>query len=180
MLASYGTGADSARVSGSEAIAWRLRDAVDEDLDWVIQRHAALYREEQSWDDRFAAIVARVVAEFRARRSVHGERGFVAEQCGQRLGCAFVMRDEEAADAAKLRLLLVEPAARRRGIGKHLIDACVEFAQSSGYRTLSLWTESVLADARRLYQRKGFRRIRVEAHASFGSDLSAETWELTL
>lgn len=167
-------------MSGSEATTWRLRDATDEDLDWVIQRHVALYREEQKWDDRFAAIVAQVVAEFRARRSAHGERGFVAEQAGERLGCAFVMRAEEAADAAKLRLLLVEPAARRRGIGQGLIDACIEFARRSGYRTLSLWTESVLVDARRLYQRKGFRRIRVEPHASFGWNLNAETWERTL
>lgn len=180
LLASAGNCADSARVDDRMAHPFRLREATDRDLDWVVERHATLYREEQQWDERFAAIVAQVVAGFRARHHTHDERGFVAEQDGQRLGCAFVMRAEETTDGAKLRLLLVEPQARRRGIGERLVDACIAFARQSSYRRLSLWTESVLTDARRLYERKGFQRVHSEGHASFGADLRAETWELTL
>mgnify|MGYP003337296818 CR=1 FL=1 len=170
---------DSAWVHDHLADPFRLRVATEEDLDWVVERHATLYRQEQNWDERFAAIPAQVVADFRTRRDTDGERGFLAEQDGQRLGCAFVMRDESAVASAKLRLLLVEPHARRRGIGEGLVAACIQFARQAGYRSLSLWTESVLTDARRLYERKGFRLVRTRRHRSFGAEMNAEIWELT-
>lgn len=172
--------ADIAAVHDPLSAPLRLRPATDRDLDWMVERHAAIYRAEQGWDDRFAAIVADVVAEFRARADSAEQCGFVVEHAGARLGCALVMRDSAHPHTAKLRLLLVEPQARRRGLGQQLVDACVAFARDCGYRTLSLWTESVLADARRLYQRNGFCLLRTVPHARFGADLRAETWELTL
>jgi GNAT superfamily N-acetyltransferase len=73
----------------------------------------------------------------------------------------------------------VEPAARSFGIGGRLVSECIEFAKSSGYRKLVLWTNDVLHGARRLYERAGFRLVRQETHHSFGHDLVGQYWELT-
>ena len=61
------------------------------------------------------------------------------------------------------------------------MDECIRFARQAGYRTLTLWTQSELAAARRLYQDAGFRCVHRKPHRSFGrNDLVAETWDLTL
>ena len=81
---------------------------------------------------------------------------------------------------AKLRLLHVEAFARGHGIGNRLVDACIEKARAYGYRRLVLWTNDVLAAARHIYQRAGFRLVAEEKHHSFGKDLVGQNWELEL
>ena len=66
------------------------------------------------------------------------------------------------------------------GIGAALIDACVGFARDAGYRSVVLWTNDSLVDARRLYERAGFELVNEGAHHSFGRDLVEQTWRLEL
>ena len=86
-----------------------------------------------------------------------------------------------AYSTAKLRLMLVEPAARGLGIGRRLVQECVRFARQVGYKKITLWTQSELHAARHLYKQAGFRLVHKQAHHSWGrDDLVSETWELKL
>ena len=123
-------------------------------------------------------MVAKIVAEFVQRFDAKRERCWIAERNGEIVGSVFVVR--KSATIAKLRLLYVEPSARGLGIGKRLVDECIQFARQARYRTLSLWTQSNLTAARHIYQRAGFTLVAEEPHCSFGYDLIAETWSTSL
>jgi GNAT superfamily N-acetyltransferase len=81
---------------------------------------------------------------------------------------------------AKLRMLLVEPHARGFGLGRRLVEECIQFARESGYSKVVLWTQSNLTAARNIYQRAGFKLAKSESQPAFGADLVSETWELEL
>lgn len=59
---------------------------------------------------------------------------------------------------AEIRMLAVAPAARRRGAGTALVDACVGLARAAGARRIRLSTEPEMTDAHRLYEGLGFVR----------------------
>lgn len=148
------------------------------DLGWVVQAHGALYAAEYGWGARFEALVAGIVSEFVARLDPRRGRGWIAEQDGERVGCAFVVAKSKS--AAQLRLLLVDPRARGRGLGTRLVRESIAFARMQGYRRLVLWTQSNLLAARAIYEACGFKLSRTEQHADFGVKLRGEYWELAL
>lgn len=148
------------------------------DLGWIVRRQAILYAREYGWDQTYEVLAAEILAGFVRNFDPAHERSWIAEREGEVVGSVFLVRGSET--VAKLRLLYVEPAARGQGIGARLVDACIQFARETGYRTLTLWTNDVLAAARIIYQRAGFQLTASEAHHSFGKDLVGQTWELTL
>lgn len=148
------------------------------DLGWVVQAHGELYAREYGWNERFEALVARVVADFIDHFDPARERAWIAERDGERVGSVFVVR--KSAKVAKLRLLIVDPKTRGLGLGRLLVAECIRFARDAGYRTLTLWTQENLTAARAIYGAAGFRRVASEPSAGFGSPLVSETWELAL
>jgi GNAT superfamily N-acetyltransferase len=97
---------------------------------------------------------------------------------GQNVGSVFLVKD--SAEVARLRLLLVDPIARGRGLGTRLTDECIRFARERGYRSITLWTHKVLTAARHVYERAGFRLISSESMRNFGRSVVSERWDLTL
>jgi DNA-binding MarR family transcriptional regulator/GNAT superfamily N-acetyltransferase len=155
-----------------------LRSLEPGELGWVVQRHGVLYAREYGWDVSFEAFVARIVGDYVDGRDDKREQAWIAELDGEPAGCVFCVRKE--ATVAQLRLLLVEPGARGIGIGTRLVERCIEFARGAGYDRLMLWTNDVLDEARRIYERAGFELIEEERHRSFGRELVGQSWSLNL
>ncbi len=162
--------------SGPEAVV--LRPPIVGDFGWVVHRHGVIYAEEFGWDETFEALVGSVVAEYVERRDAAREYAWIAEVDGEPAGCVFCVKETE--EMARLRLLLVEPSARGRGLGERLVSECLGFAKRAGYSKVTLWTNDVLLSARRIYEAAGFRLIKEEPHHSFGQDLVGQDWLLDL
>jgi DNA-binding MarR family transcriptional regulator/predicted N-acetyltransferase YhbS len=155
-----------------------IRPAASGDYGWVVHRHGVLYREEHGWDERFEALVARIVADFVDNRDHEREAAWIAELDGEPVGCVLCVKKEDK--VAQLRLMLTEPRARRMGIGTRLVEECIRFARRAGYEQMVLWTNDVLVEARRIYERFGFELAEEEKHHSFGKDLVGQNWQLEL
>jgi DNA-binding MarR family transcriptional regulator/GNAT superfamily N-acetyltransferase len=164
--------------AGANRAPYLLRPHQPGDMGWVVYRHGVLYAQEYGYDENFEALVAEIVARFIQHYDAKRERCWIAEREGERVGSVFLVAQSKS--VAKLRLLLVEPSARGLGIGARLVAECIRFARQAGYKKIVLWTQSELDAARHVYKKAGFRVIEKNRHHSFGKDLTAETWELSL
>jgi DNA-binding MarR family transcriptional regulator len=156
-----------------------LRPHQPGDIGWVVHRHGVLYAQEYGYDEHFEALVAEIAARFIQHLDPKRERCWIAEKEGEPVGCVFLVKKSKT--VAKLRMLLVEPKARGLGIGKRLVDECVRFARQVGYKKITLWTQSELGSARRIYEAAGFRLTHQKPHQNWGrEDLVSEIWDLKL
>ena len=149
------------------------------DLGWVVMAHGEVYEQQFGWNTDFEALVAKIVADYALDHDPNREAAWIAEVDGERAGCIFLVTGDEPS-VAKLRILLVTPAARGLGLGTRLVEECLTFARDAGYRTITLWTNDVLISARKIYQAFGFTLTHQERHHSFGHDLVGQHWTLEL
>jgi DNA-binding MarR family transcriptional regulator/GNAT superfamily N-acetyltransferase len=147
------------------------------DMGWIVERHGVTYAREYGWNGRIEAETARICADFLDRYDPEVERCWIVERGGERIGCAFLVKDEDPG-VGRLRLLMLEPAARGLGLGKRLVAECVDFARAAGYREIVLWTHAVLVAARGIYAAQGFELERTWTHDDFGHAEVSETWRL--
>ena len=148
------------------------------DIGWIIHRHATLYRDEYGWTPAFEALVAEVAADFLKSHDPRREHCWVAERDGAILGSVFLV---DAGDrVAKLRLLYVEPTARGLGLGRQLVETCIDFARAAGYRRMTLWTNDILTTARHIYDSLGFELVSESPHSDFGPPMVGQVLERPL
>ena len=154
---------------GEASPSYILRNPQPGDMGWIIHRQAVLYTQEYGWNNEYEALVAEILAKFVREFDPARERCWIAEKDGKVIGSVLIVRQDDT--TAKLRLLYVDPCARGLGIGSRLVDECLRFSRQVGYTNMVLWTNSILTDARRIYDKAGFQLVEEEAHHSFGKDL---------
>lgn len=88
----------------------------------------------------------------------------VAELDGRVVGCGALVPPHHAPDDGSVWLELVkmatDPDVQRNGIGSRILDYLIDLAKSRGCEAIWLETNDQLDSATRLYERKGFRRLR--------------------
>lgn len=146
------------------------------DLGWIIESQTQFYVREFGWNDKFEALVSEVAANFLNGFNPARDYCWIAERRGIRIGSVLVM--DGGGDVAKLRLLYVDEAARGLGLGRLLVQQCIDFARRAGYRQITLWTNDILHAARHIYVSLGFSLVSEERHTLFGPELNGQTWTL--
>jgi DNA-binding MarR family transcriptional regulator/N-acetylglutamate synthase-like GNAT family acetyltransferase len=159
----------------SPPAAFMLRSHRVGDMGWVVSRQAAAYAADYDWDISYEALVAEICAQFIRNYDAAREHCWIAEVGGEPVGSVFLVKATD--EIAKLRLLQVEKKARGLGVGRALVEQCIQGACERGYSKMTLWTQSILVAARGIYQSAGFKLVATEPHRSFGQDLVGETWE---
>ena len=160
-----------------------LRDPGPGDLGWMVERHGVLYGEEYGWRGPFEGMCAGIVSDFAKNFDPKLEKCWIAEVDGVRAGSVMLVKDDPSAkkaDVARIRLLLLEPFARGIGLGRGLVEACVEFSRAKGYRRVTLWTHKELRAARAIYAKLGFVKTGEESHDDWHGKATSEFWDLTL
>ena len=148
------------------------------DAGWLIEQHAILYARDEGFDATFEATVAEILADYIRAHDPDKERAWIAEENGTRLGSIFCVRVDD--QTAKLRLFLLTPQARGKGLGHRLLSTCMAWARSKGYDRMELWTHESHKAACALYAAHGWSLdSSVQTH-SFGVDVVEQMWSVTL
>lgn len=74
------------------------------------------------------------------------------------VGSAYGLLDPEQSDTGRVGGMWVDPAWRRRGIGRALLQELFGWARGHGLKRLGLWAPAHSPAAVSLYSRAGFRR----------------------
>jgi GNAT superfamily N-acetyltransferase len=162
-----------------------LRPLRRTDAGWVLARHAALYARDEGFDARFAADVEAALSEFFA--GAPGDRGWIAEAASAADGAGngaapvgSILCVGAGAGAARVRLFLLEPEWRARGLGRLMLETCLAHARATGRSRLLVGTYDSHRAAGRLYARAGFALVAIRPLRRYGRDLVEQSWEKRL
>ena len=67
----------------------------------------------------------------------------------------------------ELTKMAVKPKYRNKGIGKMLLNKCIEFSNSKGYESIILYSNNKLTNAIHLYKLFGFEKIKMEIKSPY-------------
>lgn len=85
---------------------------------------------------------------------------FVLEQEGEIIGCAGIAQLENYdGNCCELQKMYFLDAARGKGLGSQMMDACINAATDFGFEQCYLETMPYMKDAQKLYKKSGFEYI---------------------
>jgi putative acetyltransferase len=97
---------------------------------------------------------------FELFQSITGSAYFIAEKEGQILGGAGIFPTEGLPEATcELVKMYLSPSARGLGLGRQMINHCLETAKDSGYTSVYLETMPELKKAVSVYEKFGFEYL---------------------
>jgi ribosomal protein S18 acetylase RimI-like enzyme len=137
----------------------RIEAAVPEDFGRIAELTAGVYRAEQLAPEEYLSELADVAG--RATRA----RLLVARDGDAVVGSVALVLEGDfgeitaSDDEASFRMLVVDPAARGRGVGELLVTTCLDRARAAGKRRMVLSTDPSMLAAHRVYERLGFQRL---------------------
>lgn len=136
-----------------------IREPRDDELDIVASLVVDAYSEfaAQMAPDAWSSF-AQDIANVRGR-SIDAQV-LVAERDGRLVGTVTRYPDWRGAqqDASAVRVLAVSPAQRGTGVGRALIEDCIEHARAQGKQRVVVTVAQEMESARDLYDRLGFER----------------------
>ena len=144
------------------------------DRDWLVEQHSILYAQDDDFDESFGPFVGEILDDFLARHDPDCETGWIAESGGRRIGSIFCVKDRPG--TARLRMFLLLPDARGKGLGRHLLQTCMAYAQTKGYKDMTLSTHESHKAACALYRAFGWQLETSNPVRSFGRDLVEQAW----
>ncbi|MGA5821148.1 GNAT family N-acetyltransferase [Kitasatospora sp. NPDC094028] len=152
------------------------------DLGAVAALHGVLYTREYGMDATMEAYVAAGMAELVLARAAEGGpapgRLWVAELDGRVVGATGLVRAEERPGWGQLRWVLLDPAARGRGLGRRMLETALAEARARAYDGVLLWTVTGLDAAHHLYAEAGFELTVSRPVHKFGLDTVEQRMDL--
>jgi len=143
------------------------------ELAHIANRHSALYRLECDLGDIFESYLIQGMARFLDESAGKGQI-WVIDYWGTVQGSIGIVETEP--DTAQLRWFLIEPEFRGLGLGRILMETCLNYCSEKGCRKVYLWTFDELDAARHLYKIFGFRVTEIKTYSpeSFGLPFSVQ------
>jgi GNAT superfamily N-acetyltransferase len=123
------------------------------DIREIVRYHEEYYAENYGFNHDFGKYVEGPLTEFYERESPEERVWLLGDREGLK-GCIALTRVTDT--EAQLRWFYVDESIRGHGYGQELIDRLIIFAVERKYQRIILWTVSLLAEARRLYEKNGF------------------------
>ncbi len=138
-----------------------LRRALPEELEEVGRLTAEVYVSDGYLAEDDGYVIELVDTLRRAREA----EIWVAVDGGQVLGSVTfapvgsAYREIGRDDEGEFRMLAVSPSARGHGIGRALVERCVQRSRELGYAGVRMSSMDVMTSAHRIYERLGFTRV---------------------
>ena len=157
--------------------AFRIRHELKPgDLGMVVHLHGLVYAREYGLDTTFEPYVAEPLA--RCVRTGSGRIWIAEDETGRILGSIAMVDAGE--HVGQLRWFLLVPEARGIGLGRRLLETALAYAADRGFLRIFLWSFADLVDARRLYERAGFRLSQTRTGHVWGAERTELRMEIEL
>lgn len=155
-----------------------IRIITEKDKNYIIESHCRIYRSEYNFDESFRDFITESVNFFMINNDSQKENIWVLDINGVLKGSIGIVKVSN--EIAQLRWFLLESDQRGKGYGKQLVQEAIDFCKANNYETISLWTNTSLTAARKLYELFGFRISETRNQILSNQVIHEERWELNL
>lgn len=143
----------------------------------VTALHAVYYYANWGFGLPFEAKVATELAAFLERFDPKRDGVWLAVRDDAVVGSVAIDASEAEARGARLRWLILAPAAQGQGVGRQLLATALSHADSLGFPRVYLTTFAGLDAARALYERAGFLLAHEQLDTTWGVPVREQTFE---